>query len=58
MRVNLAEKGISSPSEDEEEEGKATDNQALILVDASTGNRCMSLIDQKGLGSRKGMATR
>ena len=55
VRDTLAEEGISSPSEDEEEDAKATDNPALVMVDESTGNRYMRIIDQKGVGSKKEM---
>ena len=49
VRDTLAEEGMSSPSEGEEEDTKAADNPAVVMTDESTGNRYMRLVDSKGL---------
>ena len=57
VKKTLAQEGMSSPSEAEEEvEQKASDNPALIMTDESTGNRYMRLVDQKGMGRKREMA--
>ena len=53
VRDTLAEGGVTSPSEGEEEEGKAADNPAVVMTDESTGNRYMRLVDSKGLKDGK-----
>ena len=49
VRDTLAEEGFSSPSEGEDEEGRAADNPAVVMTDESTGNRYMRIVDSKGL---------
>ena len=49
VRDTLAEEGMSSPSEGEEEENRAADNPAVVMTDESTGNRYMRLVGSKGL---------
>ena len=36
---------------EEEEDAKATDNPAFVMVDESTGNKYMPVVSQKGLGA-------
>ena len=45
---------MDSPSEEEQEE-KATEIPALVMVDDSTGNKYMRLVHQKGIGTGKQM---
>ena len=44
---------MSSPSEGEDDEGRAADNPAVVMTDESTGNRYMRLVDSKGLSENK-----
>ena len=53
IRDTLAEEGMSSPSEGEDEETRAADNPAVVMTDESTGNRYMRLVDSKGLKEDK-----
>ena len=55
VKETLAEAGLSSPSESEDTDGEeeAKENPTFVMVDGSTGNKFMRLVDQKGLG-RKG----
>ena len=49
----MPEEGFSSPSEGEDDEGRAADNPAVVMTDESTGNRYMRLVDSKGLSEDK-----
>ena len=48
-RGTLAEEGMSSPPEGEDEGTRAADNPAVVMTDESTGDRYMRLVDSKGL---------
>ena len=54
VRDTLAEEGMPSPSEGEDEEGKAADNPAVVMTDDSTGNRYMRRAASNGLKDDKG----
>ena len=50
-RQTLAEAGMSSSDEEEDEEGhRAADHPAIVMVDEETGNKYMRMVPCKGLG--------
>ena len=53
-RDTLEEEGVSDLSDEEEDEEKV--NPAFVMIDESTGNRYMRVVDQKGLGQEDEMA--
>ena len=53
VRYTLAEEGMPSPSEGEDEENRAADSPAVVMTDESTGNRYMMIVDSKGLTEDK-----
>ena len=53
VRDTLAEEGMSSPSDREDDETRAADNPAVVMTDETTGNRYMRLVDSKGLKDDK-----
>ena len=53
VRDTLAEEGMSSPSEGEDDETRVADNPAVVMTDETTGNRYMRIVDSKGLKEDK-----
>ena len=51
-KQTLAEAGMSSSDEDDDEHGqnRASDFLAIVMVDESTGNKYMRMVPCKGLG--------
>ena len=59
VKETLEEEGMSDISEFEEEDAsdmKASENPSLVMIDDQTGNKCMRMVDQKGLGKEGEMS--